>query len=180
MQKVDDFSDCLSEKLRPIEDNKLSVKLENKSRILALPGSERTVRGISAVTELVEDEAARVPDALYKSVRPMLAVSHGSFIQMSTPFGKRGHFYETWDKRRKGVSGGGKWEWYEIPADKCPRITKEFLVEELEELGELWYLQEYFCRFVDLENQLFASDLIESAIDPTVEPLCFNEGTLWD
>jgi hypothetical protein len=36
-----------------------------------------TIRGFSAATLIVEDEAARVPDDLYFSVRPMLAVSGG-------------------------------------------------------------------------------------------------------
>ena len=40
----------------------------------------------SGVTLLVIDEAARVPDALYFSVRPMLAVSRGRLVALSTPF----------------------------------------------------------------------------------------------
>jgi phage terminase large subunit-like protein len=53
---------------------KLGVALRNGSRIEALPGSERTVRGFAAVDLLVVDEAARVADELYFAVRPMLAV----------------------------------------------------------------------------------------------------------
>ena len=160
MLKFDDFSSSLKESPKPLEDNKLSCRLPNKSRVLALPGSEKTIRGISAVTLLIEDEASRVLDALYKSVRPMLAVSQGSFIQMSTPFGKRGHFYETWEKKR---SPAGKWDWFEITADQCPRISPEFLAEEREELGDLWFQQEYYCKFIDMENQLFATDIIHAA-----------------
>ena len=37
----------------------------------------------------VIDEAARVEDALYYSVRPMLAISHGRLVALSTPFGRR-------------------------------------------------------------------------------------------
>src|SRR5690606_4560277 len=49
------------------------MELANGSRIRALPGTEKTVRGYSAVDLLVIDEAARVLDDLYFSLRPMLA-----------------------------------------------------------------------------------------------------------
>ena len=63
--------------VRPREDgtNSLSLLLSNGSRIAGpLPGTERTVRGFSAVSLLVIDEAARVEDAMYQALRPMLAV----------------------------------------------------------------------------------------------------------
>jgi hypothetical protein len=41
------------------------------------PGNEDTVRGYSGATLLLIDEAARVPDALYAAVKPMLATSGG-------------------------------------------------------------------------------------------------------
>jgi hypothetical protein len=169
MQKFDEFrgavelpSDYLD------EDTKLSVKFNNKNRFLALPGSEKTVRGISAVTLLLEDEASRVLDELYKSVRPMLAVSHGRHILMSTPFGKRGHFWEVWEKRRKGVAPKGKWQWFLVSADDCPRIQKDFLEEEREELGELFFQQEYYNQFIDEETQLFTHDAIMKALSSDV------------
>lgn len=170
MQKFDEFrgavelpSDYLD------EDTKLSVKFNNKNRFLALPGSEKTVRGISAVTLLLEDESSRVLDELYKSVRPMLAVSHGRHILMSTPFGKRGHFYEVWEKRRRGVAAKGTWEWYLVSADDCPRISKDFLEEEKEELGDLFFLQEYHNQFVDEETQLFTHEAIMNSLSSSVE-----------
>ena len=63
----------------------LSVRLANGSRILSLPGSEATVRGFSADL-LVIDEAARVDDSLYEAVRPMLAVTGGRLVALSTPW----------------------------------------------------------------------------------------------
>jgi hypothetical protein len=55
------------------------------------------------------DEASRVPDELYFAVRPMLAVSGGALMMLTTPYGKRGIFYEEW------TSGHG-WARYEVPA----------------------------------------------------------------
>ena len=53
----------------------------------------------------------------------MLAVSGGSLMMLSTPYGKRGVFYEEW-------TGGHGWERYEVPASQCPRISEDFLEEE--------------------------------------------------
>ncbi len=58
-------------------ESALEMEFENGSRIVALPGKEETIRGFSGVALLIVDEAARVPDALYQAVRPMLAVSGG-------------------------------------------------------------------------------------------------------
>src|SRR5215203_3402422 len=72
---------------RPIPahtERKLSLELQNDSRILTLPGSERTIRGYSGAALLVVDEAGRVDDELYYSVRPMLAVSGGALLMLST------------------------------------------------------------------------------------------------
>jgi hypothetical protein len=61
------------------------LALPNGSRIVGLPGVEGTVRGFSAVSLLLIDEASRVSGATYKSLRPMLAVGNGDLWLMSTP-----------------------------------------------------------------------------------------------
>jgi tRNA(Met) C34 N-acetyltransferase TmcA len=88
---------------------KLGMNLASGSRIEALPGTEKTIRGFSGVDLLIVDEAARVADELYYTVRPMLAVSGGRLMLLSTPFGKRGVFYEQW-------TGDGAWERYTVTA----------------------------------------------------------------
>ncbi len=67
------------------EDNRLSFTLSNGSRVVSLPGTSETVRGFSAPRLVIEDEAAFVEDGVYGAVRPMLAVSSGRLILMSTP-----------------------------------------------------------------------------------------------
>ncbi len=61
---------------RRVQESQLKIELANGSRILCLPGEEATIRGFSP-NLLVIDEASRVPDDLYRAVRPMLAVSQG-------------------------------------------------------------------------------------------------------
>jgi hypothetical protein len=41
----------------------------------------------------------RVPDALYQAVRPMLAASGGRIALLTTPWGRRGVFFEEWEQR---------------------------------------------------------------------------------
>jgi hypothetical protein len=86
------------------------LRLENFSRIVCLPCREETIRGYSNVGLLVIDEASRVPDDLYRAVRPMLAVSNGRIVCLSTPYGKRGFFYHAWAR------GGDDWHRSEVPA----------------------------------------------------------------
>jgi hypothetical protein len=63
-------------------------------------------------------------------------------IAMKATKGRRGWFYEQW------TSGEG-WERYRVPAESCPRIPKEFLDDELKQLGPMLFAQEYQCEFVD-------------------------------
>ena len=78
----------------------LSMRLTNGSRIVSLPGRAEVIRGYTA-NLLITDEAAWVSDRLYESLRPMLAVSHGRLIALSTPFGRRGWFYQLgWEVNR--------------------------------------------------------------------------------
>lgn len=148
------------------EDNQLSCRLkQNGSRILALPGSEKTIRGYSGATLIIEDEASRVDDELYMAIRPMLAVSKGKLILMSTPFGKRGHFYEAWEH------GGDAWERVKVTADQNPRIDKRFLEEEKKAMGEWWFMQEYMCEFMDAIDSIFSYEKIMAALSDEIKPL---------
>ncbi len=152
---------------RPVpaeQESALSLTLENGSRIVSLPGQESTVRSFSAVRLLVMDEAARVPDELYFSTRPMLAVSGGRIVAMSTPFGKRGWWFEAW-------TGSEPWERYAVKATESSRISSAFLDEERRTLGEWWFAQEYLCEFKDTSDQLFSTDFVMGALTAEVEPL---------
>ncbi len=150
----------------PDQESSLRVQLPNGSRILALPGKEGTVRGFSKVGLLVVDEASRVEDSLYRAIRPMLAVSGGRIVVLSTPFGKRGFFHKEW------MEGEG-WARVKITADMCPRIPAAFLENERRSMPESWFLQEYFCHFADSEGAVFRYEDVVGAVTDSVTPL-FN------
>ena len=168
MMKFDEFRGAVELSSDYLDtDTKLAVRFANGNRFIARPGSAKTSRGKSAVTLLLEDEAAWVDDLLKKSVSPMLAVSGGRYVMMSTPFGKRGHYHDTWMNAKN-------WEKYEISADMCPRISPEFLQQELDDgMPRQFWLQEYYNQFTDTDNQLFAFELVNSAFSAEVKVLAF-------
>lgn len=170
-KKVQTFYKLVPDQPKLDEDNKLSMVLKNKSRILSLPSGEATIRGFSGVDLIIEDEASRVSDSLYFAIRPMLAVSGGRIMLMSTPYGKRGHFFEEW-------SGLNEWDRVEIPATSCPRISQVFLEEEKRSLGDWWFQQEYLCQFMDTTDSLFRYEDIEKAFRDDIQPLIVDEPEL--
>lgn len=151
--------------------SELRARFENGSRVVALPGTEKTIRGYSDVDLLVLDEAARVEGELYEAVRPMLAVSGGRLAALTTPAGKRGWFFEAWTASKQ------EWKRVKITAHDCPRISKAFLERERRELGTWMFRQEYHCEFVDPVNQMFRTEDIEEAFSSEVEPLFKTEET---
>jgi hypothetical protein len=148
------------------DESKLRAEFTNGSRIVALPGTERTVRGLAGASLVIIDEASRVDDELLAAVRPMLATSEGGgrLIALTTPAGKRGWFFEAW-------TGTGDWTRTRVSATDCPRISQAFLDEELKELGPLRFSEEYQLEFRDDNESVFPGDLIERAFRAEVTPL---------
>lgn len=108
--------------------------------------------------------SSRVDDALYYSTRPMLAVSGGRLMLLSTPWGRRGAFFKEW-------SEGEGWRRFRVKAEQCPRISPEFLESERKTLGDWWFDQEYMCEFRETTDSVFSHDVIAAAISDEVEPL---------
>src|ERR1035441_1654081 len=155
----------------PENETVLKLELPNRSRIIALPGGkEANIRGFASVSLLIVDEAARVPDDLYRAVRPMLAVSGGRIWVLSTPFGKRGFFFREWTE-------GEGWDRVQITAQQCPRIPREFLEQERRSMPEAWFRQEYFCEFADTDGAVFRYDDVMAALTDDVKPLFPQEET---
>jgi Terminase large subunit, T4likevirus-type, N-terminal len=163
-KKLFDGYRALGKPVSADSENRLSLELASGSRIVCLPSEERTVRGFSGTRLIVADEASRVDDALYHSIRPMLAASQGRLIALSTPWGRRGWWHKAWTEER---------EWYkvEVPADQCPRISAAFLQEERRSLPDFVFRQEYLCEFTDTEDAVFRYEDIYGALSDEVTPL---------
>lgn len=160
-RKVLVYYRALGRPVSPESENQLSLTLENGSRIISVPGTEANIRGYS-VDLLIVDEAARVPDDLWSAVSPMLAVTRGQVVAMSTPWGRRGWWW--------GATGSAQWRTITVPAIECPRITPEWLADERASIGDFWYRQEYLCEFLDAAGQMFATDDIAAIFGEYFEP----------
>jgi len=131
--------------------------------VIALPSAEATTRGVSGVTWLIVDEAARVADDLWHSVRAYLATTGGRIWLLSTPFGQRGFFYDE--------SRSGRYNVTEVPASACPRISPEFLQEQKVSMPLAWFLQEYGCQFTSIDGGVFDHGLVAASLSGDVEGL---------
>jgi hypothetical protein len=148
-----------------IAESALRCELSNGSRIVSLPGTGRTIRGFSSARLLVLDEAARIEPELIQATMPMLAISGGSMIAMSTPFGSSGWFHDTW------FDSTQDWTRIKVTAAECPRLTAETLAKEQARLGSVGFSEEYGLTFHDDSTALFPSHLIERAFTRDVVPL---------
>lgn len=179
MKKIDDFMKSDPQQLELKVDNTFEKEFYNRSRIVALPGSEKSVRGFSAPSMIIIDEASRVTDEMFYALRPMMSGedTHTQLILMSTPFGKRGFFYQSWlsTQRWKRIEVSGRTEIPEKQFQKAkkeegilawysPRHTKDFLEEEREAMGDWWYSQEYLCQFVEAQDNVFSYEDIMAAL----------------
>jgi hypothetical protein len=169
LSKIESLAYPLGLRLHGDGYNKLSVQFPNGSRVVGLPGVDANIRGFSAVSMLIIDEASRVPDAMYKALRPMLAVGDGDLWLLSTPNGRLGFFYEEFE------FGGDRWERIQVDVSACvDRISTAFLEDEQASMGAAWVRQEYFCEFVDSGGTVFAREIVEAAVDDEIEALVFG------
>lgn len=155
-------------KLKGDGSNKDSILFPNGSRIVGLPGNDDTIRGFSAVSLLLVDEAARVKDVVYDAVRPMLAVSSGRAWLLSTPRGKRGFFYEEW------IDLSNDFERVAVTAEQCARIPAKFLEREKKRMSERIYQQEYCCQFTQQPGGIFDREAVENLVSWECQPLRFS------
>jgi hypothetical protein len=162
--RVMSLYNALGRPVAALRETQLTLELANGSRVVSLPGEEGGIRGYSGVALLVIDEAARVADDLLAAVRPMLAVSGGRLLALSTPFGKRGWFHAEW-------TGPGAWERVYVTAEQCPRIDPAFLAEERRSLGERVYAAEYLCEFSEASGAVFSEAEIMACLDARLKPL---------
>ncbi|NHN85886.1 hypothetical protein GOB93_14720 [Acetobacter musti] len=162
LAKVHGYINTMKGPPQLVKEAVTEIKLANGSRIVSLPGESESIRGYSAPNLIVEDEAAFVEDGLYEAFLPMLATSNGRLVLMSTPNGKRGHFYSAW------ANGDQKWQRESVTAEQVSRISPEYLEDMRSEYGPWKFQQEFFCKFVEADDQFFSDEVIERAFSRDV------------
>jgi hypothetical protein len=164
-RKVSAFYGDLGKPVAAVEENASSLTLVNGSRIVSLPASPATIRGYSGVRLLVIDEGAMTSDELLVAVTPMLGVSQGRLVALSTPMGKRGWFFAAWEDEAQ------QWTRVKVTATECKRIDPAFLEEQRRLLGPRWFRQEFLCSFEESIDQVFSTESIEAAFISDESPL---------
>lgn len=136
---------------------KHKITLRNGSVIWCLPTgmSGAGIRGYT-VDLLIADEAAFIPQDVWAAITPMLAVTKGIKILLSTPHGKEGYFFDCFNDP--------SFTSFHISSEECGRVSKEFLKREKMRLTKCQYAQEYLGEFVDELRQFFPSELIRKAM----------------
>ena len=151
-----------------LESTKLSLMLPNRSRILALPGSQKTIRGFSRPDIIVIDEAAQAADELYEALFPMfLRNPAGQMILASSSWVKgQGFFYHLWAE-------GAGWEKVRIRASENAWLDPAILAEARLQLSPSAYKRDYECEFTESEDSLFKYDQIIEATDNELPAMVF-------
>jgi hypothetical protein len=158
-RKTTDFYKQIGRPILAVAETVQTLELANKSRIITLTGqAPDSIRGYSNVSLLIIDEAAQVHEKAYTNARPMLAISSGRIVLLSTPHGKRGFFYEAW-------ANEANWHKVEINADQCPRFSKAFLAEEKARMLDWEFRQEYYCFFAEAQDSVFKAEDIDAAFN---------------
>ncbi len=165
LKKAERFVRRLGLPVKRDAPHEVSVVFPNGARIIGLPANEDKIRGFSAVSLLLVDEASRVDNPMYDAVRPMLAVADGDLWLMSTPAGQDGFFWQEW------AYGGPAWHRVTGMAAENPRIKKSFLAAERRSMTARMYQQEYECAFLDVDGTVIGRPVVERAVRTEVKAL---------
>ena len=147
------------------KESRTEIVIKNKnnktfSRIICVPATDGA-RGYTANLVII-DEAAFIENGnyIFNSVaRPMVRFTKGQIILLSTPNGKRGFFWNSFNSKY--------WSTYQFDWRVCPVNTEE----EMQQLKEgpdamttMQFNSEYEAKFVSSQNAYFTHKDIQNAI----------------
>jgi len=142
-----------------VRSTRTQIYLKNGSKILALPCSSdgANLRGHTAHMVIMDEAAFMNETVISQVIFPMLATTGGIAIMLSTPWGRNHIFYRSYSNPKFWVQ--------RVKSRDCPSITKEFLDEQRELIGDLRYQLEYEAEFIEDQNAYFTQDIIRRAIE---------------
>jgi phage FluMu gp28-like protein len=141
-------------------DSETILQLHNRSRIMSLPGSAKSVRGWSADL-LILDEAAFLEPETFLAARATVAATGGQVIVQSTPAGPYGHFFDLFneavpvedayvedpDTGLRYPDPTVKLVSFRVSSENQPTISDAFLARERATMSEEEFAQEYLGKF---------------------------------
>lgn len=184
-----------------VRDSDKQIELDNGSRIIVVPATDKSARGYSKPDLVILDEASRIENIVYNSaIRPMFTNNPtGILVMLSTPNGKEGFFHDiftrqdaTWERYlirtiwEPIMTGNGpdlvKYMDLEafraeqaakgVYADYSPRhMSYEERLEDLMDMGERLFRQEFCGEFVETEDSVFTYEDIDRLFNSKAQGL---------
>jgi len=145
------------------------IMLKNGSQVIARPvgNTGDAVRGFTGDI-LIIDEASRMPEMAFAAARPTLLTTAGKIWMCSTPAGKQGYFWDSYQNK------GERFKVWHISSEKVLNervVSKDwtqtqrdeainYLKSEKLDMTELQYGQEYLGMFLDDLRRFFDDELL--------------------
>ena len=166
-------------KLPTVEDNKLSLRLNNGSQIKATSSSGDSGRS-EALSLLIIDEAAFISNVeeIWISAQQTLATGGGAII-LSTPNGTGNFFHKTWVGAE---SGQNRFNTIRLKWDVHPERDQAWRDKQDELLGPKGAAQECDCDFISSGQTVVEGPLIQWYEQTTVQDPIekrYLDGNLW-
>ena len=145
------------------------LELKNGSKILcrAIGDTGEGIRGYTA-NIIIIDEAAFVNERVWSAITPIISVSHGKMILLSTPHGRKGYYYNCFSDK--------DYTSFHVSALDCPRHTKEFLDKAEARMTKVEFATEYLGEFIDELREYFTDEWIEKVCVLRREVVNLNSG----
>lgn len=149
-----------------VEDNRLSLKLKNESRVLAASSAADSARGYSSYL-LVMDECAFIDNAeeVWTSAQQTMATG-GRAILLSTPNGTGNFFHKTW---MDAESQRNTFNTIRLKWNVHPERNQEWRDRQTKELGEKKAAQECDTDFLTSGNTVIDAAIIEEFKKTTIK-----------
>jgi hypothetical protein len=163
---------------KPLENNKLLLKLANGSQVKAVSAASDAGRS-EAVSLLIIDEAAFIEsiEEIFASAQQTLATG-GGCIALSTPNGTGNWFHQTW---QKAEIGDNSFVPIRLPWSVHPERNQEWRVRQDSDLGLRMAAQECDCDFATSGDTVFEPEIIGWFEANLLDPLEKRsvDGNLW-
>jgi hypothetical protein len=151
-------------------DNVFKLELDNGSRVIALPGTHESIRGLTVDAWIVADEAAQLDPAIMAALHPMRTQRPDArFAMLSTAWSRTDPFWTVWD------SSDTSWTRIDATLGVAPHLISPLVVEKARrQLSEEDFKREYLGIPAGSQVSPFNFGLYERATQTPVHP------NMWD
>jgi len=151
-------------------ENVYKLELSNGSRVLALPGTHESIRGLTVDAWIVADEAAQLDPAIMAALHPMRTQRpNARFAMLSTAWTRTDPFWSVWD------NCDPSWTRIDATLGVAPHLIAAAVVEKARrQLSEDDFKREYYGIPAGSHVSTFSFELYERATQTPVHP------NMWD